>query len=298
MEVTAITEMFTASQEKYGVKYGNYIGDGDSKTFKAVVDLNPYGDDFPITKSECIGHIEKRMGSRLRNVKKTKKLGGKGKFTDILIKKLTKYYGLAIRRNVESVENMKKDIMATYLHMISTNKNLRHENCPKGEDTWCKYNLAQTFGAKYNHPAPLHAEVAANILPICEDLSREELLERCLGGHTQNANESYNSTVWQLAPKHLHAGRKIVEIAAFIAVCVFNEGFFGVLKIMETLEIKIGTTCKMFADSVDANRIRRQERRSLTSTKEVRLARKQELIEQNEMFEEAEGLLYGPGIAD
>lgn len=251
MEVTAITEMFTVSQEKYGVKYGNYIGDGDSKTFKAIVDLNPYGDDFPVIKSECIGHIEKRMGSRLRNVKKTNKLGGKGKLTDSLINKLTKYYGLAIKRNIDSVENMKKDIMAKYLHMISTNDNPKHENCPKGEDTWCKYNLAKISGVQYDHPAPLHKEVASNILPIYEDLSKEHLLERCLGGHTQNANESYNSTLWRLAPKHLHAGRKIVEIAAFIAACVFNEGFFGVMKIMETLELKIRTTCKTFADSVD-----------------------------------------------
>lgn len=110
--------------------------------------------------------------------------------------------------------------------MISTNKNPRHENCSKGEDTWCKYNIAQISGVKYDHPAPLHAEVAANILPIYEDLSREELLKRCLGGHIQNANESYNLTVWRLAPKHLHASCKIVVIAAFIAACVFNKGFF------------------------------------------------------------------------
>jgi len=32
MEVDAIKEMFLRSEEKFGVKYGNYIGDGDSKT--------------------------------------------------------------------------------------------------------------------------------------------------------------------------------------------------------------------------------------------------------------------------
>lgn len=75
--------------------------------------MNPYGDDCPVTKNECIGHVEKRMGTQFRNVKKEKNLGGKGKLTDVLIKKLTKYYGLAIRRNVNSVENMKKAIKAT-----------------------------------------------------------------------------------------------------------------------------------------------------------------------------------------
>jgi len=45
-EVSSITEMFLKSEEKYGVKYGNYIGDGDLKTFKAILDVNPYSDDF------------------------------------------------------------------------------------------------------------------------------------------------------------------------------------------------------------------------------------------------------------
>ena len=38
MEVSSITEMFLRSEVKYGVKYGNYIGDGDPKAFKAILD--------------------------------------------------------------------------------------------------------------------------------------------------------------------------------------------------------------------------------------------------------------------
>lgn len=72
------------------MKYGNYIGDGDSKTYEAILNLNPHGDDFPVVKSECIGHVEKRMDSQLRNIKIKEKLGGKGKLTAVLIKKLTK----------------------------------------------------------------------------------------------------------------------------------------------------------------------------------------------------------------
>ncbi|XP_071579129.1 uncharacterized protein [Temnothorax nylanderi] len=298
MEVDAVKEMFSTSENKYGVKYGNYIGDGDSKTFKAILDLNPYGDDFPVSKNECIGHVEKRIGSRLRNIKKEKKLGGKGKLTDVLIKKLTKYYGLAIRRNIESVDGMEKAIMATYLHLCSTNENPRHENCPEGADSWCKYRVAQALGTHFNHPPPLHPDIAKNILPIYENLSKKDLLERCLGGHTQNANESFNSTIWRLAPKHLHSGVKIIEIAAYITAGIFNEGYFAVLKIMEILQIKIGPQCKLFADNYKVERTKRQERRSFSSSREARLARKQRQIEQNELFEEAEGILYGPGIAD
>lgn len=85
--------------------------------------------------------------------------------------------------------------MATYWHMVSTDENPKHENCPAGEDSWCKFRVAESHGLEYTHPPPLDATVAKYIFPIFEDLSRKELLERCLGGHTQNANESFNATV-------------------------------------------------------------------------------------------------------
>lgn len=297
MEVDAVTEMFLRSDEKFGVKYGNYIGDGDSKTFKAILDVNPYG-NFQIIKSECIGHVEKRMGTRLRNVKKATKLGGKGKLTDALIKKLTSYYGLAIRRNINNVEDMKKAIMATYYHMCSTNENPKHEFCPPGADSWCKWQKAQVIEANFEHPTPLHPDVQKHILPIYEDLSQEDLLQRCLGGHTQNANESFNSTVWRFAPKHLHSGLKIVQIAAYMAAGLFNEGYTSILQIMNRLEIIIGKQSKTYADNIDKHRVIRQERCSSLATKEARKARRQQLLEEKEMYEETEGLLYGPGIAN
>lgn len=70
MEVDAICEMFKRSESNYGVKYLNYIGDGDSKTYKGIVDSSPYGPSVIINKKECVGHVQKRMGTRLRACKK------------------------------------------------------------------------------------------------------------------------------------------------------------------------------------------------------------------------------------
>lgn len=92
----------------FGVKYSNYIGDGDSATFKAILDLKPYGDELTVVKSECIGHVKKRMHNHLQKVKKEKKLSGRNKLTDKKIKHLTKYYGLSIQRNTDSAENEHK----------------------------------------------------------------------------------------------------------------------------------------------------------------------------------------------
>jgi len=140
--------------------------------------------------------------------------------------------------------------------------------------------------------------VEKHIRPIYEELSNDELLTRCLGGYTQNANESFNSTVWCMSPKHLHSGRKIIEISAYMAAGMFNEGYSAVLSTMQLLDLKIGQLCKMLADNVDAQRIERENRRTSLSSKEALTAHRLEQLHQNELFEEVEGLLYGAGIAD
>ncbi|XP_032676769.1 uncharacterized protein LOC116846694 [Odontomachus brunneus] len=301
MEVDSITEMFVRSEEKHGVKYVNYIGDGDSKTFAGIQKINPYGDDCPVTKNECVGHVEKRMGSQLRNIKKKEKLSGKNRLTEVLIKKLTIFYGLAIRRNVNSVTDMRKAIFATLDHYCSSDESPRHDNCPPGADSWCKWRQAEARNelSTYQHEARvIDNKIEKHIRPIYEKLSTEDLLTRCLGGHTQNSNESFNTTMWRLNPKHLHSGKKIVELSAYIAAGMFNEGYSSVLMIMQLLGLKIGQQCKMFADNVDNRRIARQDKRHSLNSKEARTARRMEKMHANELYEEEEGLMYGAGIAD
>lgn len=53
MEVDGIVEIFQRSIEKHGVKYAFYIGDGDTKTFKSLLDIAPYGDEFIVKKKNA-----------------------------------------------------------------------------------------------------------------------------------------------------------------------------------------------------------------------------------------------------
>ncbi|EFN83912.1 hypothetical protein EAI_07688, partial [Harpegnathos saltator] len=69
MEIDSVIEMFKRSLSLYNMKYISYIGDGDSKTFKGLIDAQPY-ENTVVQKKECIDHVQKRMGTRLRNVKK------------------------------------------------------------------------------------------------------------------------------------------------------------------------------------------------------------------------------------
>ena len=65
MEVDNALEMLCRSEQKYKLKCANSIGDGDSKVFHALANAKPYGKNI-IIKKECVGHVQKRIGSKLR----------------------------------------------------------------------------------------------------------------------------------------------------------------------------------------------------------------------------------------
>ena len=48
------------------MQYVRMLGDGDSKAYNAVLQLNPYNVD--IEREECTNHAHKRMGIVLRNI--------------------------------------------------------------------------------------------------------------------------------------------------------------------------------------------------------------------------------------
>ena len=100
MEVAGVVNLFKRSLGVRGVRYTRYLGDGDCKAFQTVVNEKPYGPDIQINKLECIGHVQKRMGTRLRNLVKEKSgiklqdgktLGGKGRLTKAEIDKTQNY---------------------------------------------------------------------------------------------------------------------------------------------------------------------------------------------------------------
>ncbi|XP_044575736.1 uncharacterized protein LOC123259356 [Cotesia glomerata] len=304
MEVDSMIEMFSRSEEKHGVKFVKYIGDGDSKTFKGILTLDPYQGQPDVIKKECVGHVQKRMGSRLRKAKKENSgIGGKGagKLTDKKINELSLYYGLAIRRHPDSVEDMKREIWATYFHKSSTDKNPQHMNCPPGPDSWCKWQKAAAEGTlnDFSHEdPPLTDKVLKVLKPIYESLSDDSLLERCLGSETQNNNESLNSLIWTFAPKHIHAGSQTIEIADYLATCIFNEGFYPILNIVILMGMKIGPESYGFAVRRNAGRIVRSEVRASDASKEGRTARYEERNAENIQYEVEEGPMYEAGMAD
>lgn len=285
MEGAGVLSIFARSESLHNVRYVKYLGDGDSKAFSKVCDAKIYGEGIQVEKLECIGHMQKRMGSRLRSLRndlKKKKLAdgktisGRGRLTDLEINKLQNYYGLAIRRNTDnSVDDMVKSIWAIYFHRLSTDDQAHHGLCPSGPDTWCQYNKAQETGEEYTHHHALPEAVLTAIKPIFRSLSDRKLLEKCMHGRTQNPNESFNNCIWERVPKTNFVSIDTVKIGVMDAVICFNDGMYSRVKVLEDMGISPGINMRQAFRKIDRTRICEAEIKVQKHSKE---ARKQKML--------------------
>ncbi|CAN8029787.1 unnamed protein product, partial [Ixodes persulcatus] len=191
--------------EAASLRYTTMLSDGDSRTFHALTEDAVYG-FVKVEKKDCIKHVHKRMGAALRGLVDKKKaqgepLGGKGWLTQDKIKKITNYYGYALRSHKKDVPGMRSAVEATLQHMSSTDETPKHSLCPEGPESWCSYNRAMAT----NEEPPPHKNslpdfVCEALEPVFARLSDEALLKRCSDGMTQNSNESLRAMIWNHLP--------------------------------------------------------------------------------------------------
>ena len=119
MEAIGAIEILLRSIETRSLLYTQFVGGGDSSSFgKVKVALEQkFGDKYPVQKEECVGHVQKRLATALRQYKKQKKglklndgkvVSGKGHLTKVIIDKIQNYYGIAIRNNIGNQLEMKR----------------------------------------------------------------------------------------------------------------------------------------------------------------------------------------------
>ena len=79
MEPQGAGRIFQCSKATHNVPYAKLYGDGDSKTHQVVKHVYQE-DNIEVVKQECIGHVQKRVGTTaLRKLKEDPGIGGKGK---------------------------------------------------------------------------------------------------------------------------------------------------------------------------------------------------------------------------
>ena len=138
---------------KRNLRYTSYYGDGDSKAYEAV------------KSTYNVGHYQKRVGCRLRKLKKNIK--GLKDLTPPVIDKLQNYFGVALRANCTTVEDMQKVIWASYFHVASNEQNNYHGHCEASSTSWCQYQRDIINKTNfYKHGRGLSQEVIKWAKPI------------------------------------------------------------------------------------------------------------------------------------
>lgn len=295
MEPVGSYRIFDRSIQTRQLRYIEFYGDGDSKGYETV--KNVYGEDNQVVKQECIGHVQKRVGTRLRNLKaKQKGIGGKGKLTDKFIDKIQNYYGIAIRSNVNDLQGMQSAVFAAFYHSCSGKDQPMHSQCPKGKGSWCKFQRDTAAGKKTNETrAGLPKDIINIVRPTYIELCDQKLLKKCLHGLTQNPNEAFNGRLWQFIPKNNFVELFTFSFGAYMSLIQFNKGYTGLLSILNNLGIIPGEFTVKGFKNLDIRRIAESKRHSLQLTKmrrkQNRAARKRICIRN----EGVEGTTYKSG---
>ncbi|GFU28497.1 uncharacterized protein TNCV_1410341 [Trichonephila clavipes] len=124
MEVVGAYRIFERSNLR-DVQYNEYYGDGDSKGYESV--KNFYGINT-VTKLECIGHVQKRVGGAVASIKKKRRKVWEG-----LIDRIQNYYGIAIRSNVgeKDYNDDHRDEITDFVQSIPG-----FQECDEDIETW------------------------------------------------------------------------------------------------------------------------------------------------------------------
>ena len=307
MEAVGAVNIFHQSvDDKYKLRYMKYVGDGDTESFGTVVKARPYGDLLP-AKLECVGHVQKRLGTRLRKLRQNYKgrkledgrgIMGKGRLTDKCINTLQNYFGMAIRQNTSNVYLMKKSIGAVLYHCSDiSDESVRHQFCSKSGDGWCKWQNDQLSKTKtYRKKVGMPLVIKRLIEPIFHDLSSDSLLKSCLHGQTQNSNEAFNGVLWTKCPKEVYVGRNTLQMASDSAVINYNEGFGRIKDVFKSLNLPVGKHFHIGARLKDCQRIKQSNRKATNEVKKQRKrirARRKGLLDNEKELEEGESYQTG-----
>ena len=274
MEASGAVKIFQRSIQNNKLIYKEYLGDGDTSSFLDVVNSDPYKEQGIVpVKLECVGHVQKRLGTRLRNLVKAHKgtnqpLAGRGKLTEKVINSMQNFYGLAIRSNTGNLYAMRKAVYAILFHFTDTpNLATRHMFCPREQNSWCKYWALDKKDYKSKCSIPVW--IKELLLPIIKHLQSNELLSKCLHGETQNANEALNGVIWTRIPKRVFVGRTTLEIGAYSSVLAYNDGTEGILEVLNAFGLR-GTISEISATTLNKDRVKQMKRKSSDEGKKRR----------------------------
>lgn len=191
---------------------------------------------------------------------------------------------------------------ATLQHCMSTDEKPRHALCPTVENSWCFYQRAK---AKNITPeshmtavkTPLSEENVRKMMPLYQRLSSDSLLNKCLAGKTQNANEALNNVIWSKCPKTTFMSKAKLELGVCEAISIYNTGYEKTSSsFQDAAGISPGAHSAKVAKHFDKKRLQLAKARKSIKFEQYRRKLRTAQAEEEERLKEREGLTYGAGM--
>lgn len=313
MEAEGAVNIIRQLHTQHGARVTKYLGDGDSKGYKRACDEFK---SWNIEKLNCVNHHSKNLGNRLRKRivqksdvifeetegnKKKKGIAGVGGLTGKNITRIVKHHGRMVRKYGKNPELLRKRILAIYKHTSATDDNPDHDDC---DAIFCKYlqniakeNPPETYSHSDRKNSHIPPYVMKHVKDIFDDMADVRKLKSVEHALTQNANECFNSTLWNVLPKSGFANLKLVQFATNIAICSYNEGKIGCLDVFKSLGIDVRGNMVKESITADQKRVSKKRKSDEKSTLEARKKRKMDKINAEDKNRKKEGPVpsYGPG---
>ena len=149
-----------------------------------------------------------------------------------------------------AVKKMQINIFASLHHSVANKDPAeQHKYCLDDSVEWCSYKKQlndpqATNQKKKKETKKLPESFLPHMLPLYKRLSDESILKRCVGGLTQNQNESFNASVWKRCPKERYFGTATVKHAVAMSVLTWNVGRQGQVQVFDKLEIPVNVFTK------------------------------------------------------
>ena len=198
--------------------------------------------------------------------------------SDSIAAQITSYFKLAVKRNQGNVPAIIDAINAIPLHLSASDSNAEynHPLCTQGPYSCCRYQLALSKGTPIPlHPNYLSPDAAQLIAKVFSDFgyNTPKFIEKVQDGHSSNHNESLHSVLWSMVHKNEYASSEMMAIGSALAVIRYNDGYQGIRKLYDMLELSISTPLPQVLHRIDTKRV--LESRRVISQQRKRYAKKQ-----------------------
>ena len=272
MEGSAAVYIWARSVQLHQLHYSTYIGDGDSSSFKNLLNSNPYKSAIEIREEECLGHVRTTLKSRLK-----KKTSGSKCLSEPKAVRIAHLYALVVVQNRgKSGEEIQNGLQTLLSHSEE-----HHETCPQGSSSWCYFQTKLAlYAANSSLPQPIPRQPYLTESDITrtkatfETFAKLSLCQCLTLGKTQNPNESLHNMLWHNAPKAKRVGHKSLQCCTALAVLSFNNGSMDQSAVLNELGISVSHSTLKHLTERDHDRNLERVRR----VKETQKRRRRQIV--------------------